>query len=268
MPLLHKKKFELMELPENLEPDEKVFCCSITNEIFRDYEIFYDRTILYNSLVWSCDITGKPNLTYQEALNSEEKALKKINLIPDVLKKPIFVLVSFVKRSKIDHLKDTIFDFIKDRYFINEEVEVTVGKLRRSDCTILDWQRASQSNDETDKEAGNEKDKHSETALNSSEIEYIVRYGKGTDSKVMQLSSLCIRRKAGVLTRQHCRLLLKANCYKPNKSASENYHIKEEVLRSYNLINCSWDKYFAGTPPSFKVDKDKNKKNSAASSGE
>lgn len=38
MPLLHKKKFELMELPENLEPDEKVFCCSITNEIFRDYE--------------------------------------------------------------------------------------------------------------------------------------------------------------------------------------------------------------------------------------
>ena len=38
MPLLHRKPFVREKPPADLRPDERVFYCRVTNEIFRDYE--------------------------------------------------------------------------------------------------------------------------------------------------------------------------------------------------------------------------------------
>lgn len=38
MPLLHRKPFVRAKPPADLRPDERVFYCRVTNEIFRDYE--------------------------------------------------------------------------------------------------------------------------------------------------------------------------------------------------------------------------------------
>lgn len=38
MPLLHRKPFAREKPPADLRPDEHVFYCKVTNEIFRDYE--------------------------------------------------------------------------------------------------------------------------------------------------------------------------------------------------------------------------------------
>ena len=38
MPLLHRKLFNPIPPPPDLDPDEEVFHCPLTNEIFRDYE--------------------------------------------------------------------------------------------------------------------------------------------------------------------------------------------------------------------------------------
>jgi len=38
MPLLHRKLFVPDPPPEDLEPEEEVFHCTLTNEVFRDYE--------------------------------------------------------------------------------------------------------------------------------------------------------------------------------------------------------------------------------------
>lgn len=43
---------------------------------------FCQRVILCNSLVWSCSLTGKPQLTYQEALQSEENARMLLKTFP------------------------------------------------------------------------------------------------------------------------------------------------------------------------------------------
>ena len=59
MPLLKKKPFKRLEPPAGLEPDDEVFFCEATKEVFRDYDSFFQRTILCNSLVWSCSVTGK-----------------------------------------------------------------------------------------------------------------------------------------------------------------------------------------------------------------
>lgn len=77
MPLLKKKPFKRQDPPKGLKPDDEVFFCEATKEIFTDYESFFQRTILCNSLVWSCSVTGKSNLTYDEAVESEKKARKR-----------------------------------------------------------------------------------------------------------------------------------------------------------------------------------------------
>lgn len=38
MPLLHRKPFVREKPPADLRPDERVFYCKVTNEIFRNYE--------------------------------------------------------------------------------------------------------------------------------------------------------------------------------------------------------------------------------------
>lgn len=38
MPLLHRKPFVSQKPPADLRPDEEVFYCKVTNEIFRHYE--------------------------------------------------------------------------------------------------------------------------------------------------------------------------------------------------------------------------------------
>lgn len=38
MPLLHRKAFVRQRPPADLRPDEEVFLCKITHEIFRTYE--------------------------------------------------------------------------------------------------------------------------------------------------------------------------------------------------------------------------------------
>ena len=74
MPLLGKETFVRRKPDKDLALDDKVFFCEATKEVFRDYEEFFERTILCNSLVWSCAITGKAGLTFEEALESEQAA--------------------------------------------------------------------------------------------------------------------------------------------------------------------------------------------------
>lgn len=136
MPLLRRQPFHREKPPPNLNPDEEVFLCKLTNEIFRDYEKFFERVILCNSLVWSCAITGRSGLTYQEAEESEEKALKQLATFPNYLQRPILYLASHTQRSRLEQLNDDVFVFAKDRFFIGEIVEVLLGKSRQS-CKVL-----------------------------------------------------------------------------------------------------------------------------------
>uniref|UniRef100_A0A8D0H6K2 Bromodomain adjacent to zinc finger domain protein 1A n=1 Tax=Sphenodon punctatus TaxID=8508 RepID=A0A8D0H6K2_SPHPU len=124
MPLLHRKPFVREKPPADLRPDERVFYCRVTNEIFRDYDDFFERTILCNSLVWSCAVTGKPGLTYQEALASERKARQNLQSFPEALIVPVLYLATLTHRSRLHEICDEIFAYVKDRYFVGEVVEV------------------------------------------------------------------------------------------------------------------------------------------------
>ena len=85
---------------------------------------FFERIILCNSLVWTCSITGRPGLTYQEALESEERARKQLSTFPDYLQRPILYIASLTHRSRLNDMNDDVFVYARGRYFIGEMVEV------------------------------------------------------------------------------------------------------------------------------------------------
>uniref|UniRef100_UPI00398E44EB bromodomain adjacent to zinc finger domain protein 1A isoform X2 n=1 Tax=Pristiophorus japonicus TaxID=55135 RepID=UPI00398E44EB len=138
MPLLHRKPFVRQKAPADLKPDEEVFYCRMTNEIFRNYDDFFERTILCNSLVWSCAITGKPGLTYQEALESESKARQNLQNFPEPLVVPILYLTTLAYCSRLHELCDDLYMYTKDRYFAGEIVEVTSVNGLRQTCKVLE----------------------------------------------------------------------------------------------------------------------------------
>ncbi|XP_019407199.1 PREDICTED: bromodomain adjacent to zinc finger domain protein 1A, partial [Crocodylus porosus] len=99
---------------------------------------FFERTILCNSLVWSCAVTGKPGLTYQEALESEKKARHNLQSFPEALIVPVLYLATLTHRSRLHEICDEIFTYVKDRYFVGETVEVIRNNGARLQCKILE----------------------------------------------------------------------------------------------------------------------------------
>ncbi|XP_069772864.1 bromodomain adjacent to zinc finger domain protein 1A isoform X2 [Narcine bancroftii] len=138
MPFLHRKTFVKRKVPADLKPDEEVFFCRMTGEIFRNYDDFFERTILCNSLVWSCAITGKSGLTYQEAIESEAKARQNLQNFPEPLVVPILYLASLTSCSRLHELCDDLYMYTQDRYFAGEIVEVTSLNGLRQTCKVLE----------------------------------------------------------------------------------------------------------------------------------
>lgn len=135
MPLYGRHPFIRQKPPADLKPNDEVFFCKITNEGFRDYDEYFARVILCNSLVWTCSLTGKSGLTYQDALTSEEQALKTLASFPVGLRKPLLHIATLTNRGRLADLCDDVFSFARDRYFVGESVEVTI-KSHKKTCTV------------------------------------------------------------------------------------------------------------------------------------
>ena len=135
MPLLRKETFVRKKPDRDLNAEDKVFFCEATKEVFRDYEEFFERTILCNSLVWSCAITGKSGLTFEEAQDSEAAARKRLGTIPKPLKRGILWLADHTQRGRISDLVDDVYVFASARYFVGEIVEAIVNdQVRLHEC--------------------------------------------------------------------------------------------------------------------------------------
>eukprot|EP00258_Populus_trichocarpa_P039670 XP_024455689.1 DDT domain-containing protein DDB_G0282237 isoform X3 [Populus trichocarpa] len=136
MPLLKKKPFTLLEPPKDLEPNELVYQVRFTKEIFRDYEVYLNRINLYRQRFWTCKVSGKGNLTYEEALVSEKHAAEKVPEIPKELMTPALRTIHFSMLSLKD-LADTIAAKLQEHLFVGAELH---GKRKKGDlcpCKIL-----------------------------------------------------------------------------------------------------------------------------------
>ena len=165
MPLLKKKPFKKRDPPPGLQPDDEVFFCEATKEVFKDYESFFQRTILCNSLVWSCSVTGKSNLTYDEAVESEAKARKRLGDIPKPLKRGLLWLADHTSRGKINDVVDDVYVFANARFFIGEVVEGIIND-QWCDCKVLKVIPPTQ--EEIDKDAEEDREEEEKAAKEGS----------------------------------------------------------------------------------------------------
>ncbi|CAC5390665.1 BAZ1A [Mytilus coruscus] len=259
MPLLRKQPFHRQPVPTALQPDDDVFHCKLTNEIFKDYEEFFERIILCNSLVWSCSITGKASLTFQEALESEEKALKHIASFPAALQKPLLFLAQRTKRSRLADMNDDVFMFAKDRYFIGEIVDVVVGGEKKS-CKVLrvvppvkEQEEGCIVIDSDDEESTSAKNK-TVTVPKSEEYRYVVQE-TGKSNITITVPSKQVSRRKGLYTRDKSKLFLK------NNSDIEDglWKIKVSVLKKRGVDTMQFVDFYAGVMPVFEVTESKKK---------
>lgn len=79
--------------------------------------------MLTNSVIWQCALTGRPDLTFAEALASEKTARKMLRQFPTALRGPVILVASQTKRSALKELVDDVFNFVKDRFFKDEQVD-------------------------------------------------------------------------------------------------------------------------------------------------
>lgn len=128
MVLLKRNKVELVPPPtaSELEGDDPdVYYMAATGEIFLDYESYAARLSFYNRHIFQDELTGKQNLTFFVAIQSErEEAAKLHRRFPEALKSPVLKAVQFVITGRLDNLVDLVFDRFKDRYFGGEAVFV------------------------------------------------------------------------------------------------------------------------------------------------
>eukprot|EP00117_Sycon_ciliatum_P029689 scpid8153/ scgid23581/ Bromodomain adjacent to zinc finger domain protein 1A; Cbp146 len=124
MPLLHREPFVPSQPPADLDPDEEVFVCQFTKEAFRDYESFFDRTVLCNSLVWTCEYTGRTGLTYQEAVEREERCIQKLSAFPAALHFPVLLFANRLYHTSISSLAQATIAYFRDHFMDHEVVAV------------------------------------------------------------------------------------------------------------------------------------------------
>ncbi|XP_068938308.1 bromodomain adjacent to zinc finger domain protein 1A isoform X2 [Petaurus breviceps papuanus] len=267
MPLLHRKPFVRQKPPGDLRPDEEVFYCKVTNEIFRHYDDFFERTILCNSLVWSCAVTGKPGLTYQEALESEKKARQNLQSFPEPLVIPVLYLTTLTHRSRLHEICDDLFIYVKDRYFVGEIVEVVRNNGARLQCKILEAISPSHFNgitnghiSSTDGETiiisdSDESETHNSSPQNGKKkstidpllFKYKVQPIKKELYEPVVVKASQISRWKHLFSRDRLKLFLKQHC-EPHDGVIK---IKASSLTKYKIAEQHFSYFFPDDPPTF-----------------
>ncbi|ORY78029.1 hypothetical protein BCR35DRAFT_353018 [Leucosporidium creatinivorum] len=130
MPLVHRRSVPLLPPPDvdALPKDTEVFYLKATNEIFLDYEAYTARLTYLQSNIFQCEYSGKSNLTYFQAVESEKAESRIVReRFPDELKGRVLFNVQFQVMGRLDSLVDLIYDRYKDRYFAGEKVFVDLS---------------------------------------------------------------------------------------------------------------------------------------------
>ncbi|XP_067390237.1 bromodomain adjacent to zinc finger domain protein 1A isoform X2 [Emydura macquarii macquarii] len=267
MPLLHRKPFVREKPPADLRPDERVFYCRVTNEIFRDYDDFFERTILCNSLVWSCAVTGKPGLTYQEALESEKKARLNLQSFPEALIVPVLYLATLTHRSRLHEISDEIFAYVKDRYFVGETVEVVRNNGARLQCKILEVIAPPHHNgmanghiNNTDEDTivisdSDDSETHNSSAQNGKKktlidpflFKYKVQPIKKELYESVTVKASQISRRKHLFSRDRLKLFLKQHC-EPHDGVIKT---KAMSVAKYKIAEQDFSYFFPDDPPTF-----------------
>lgn len=214
---------------------------------------FAERTILCNSMVWACAMTGRSNLTYVEALQSEENARISLKDFPLELRIPVLYLANKTKRSSFTEMADDIFTYIKERYFVGENVEASFSGNKWREYHVLqvicpgteELQNLPRINGNTDKSF------FPPPLVYKYDLEQLDNEDDDVIEKMIA-DFTQIRRRKGTYTREKNKLFLKQYA---EQNTDGMWCIKETVLKDFGLNKFKFDQIFDGPLPEFEVSK-------------
>uniref|UniRef100_A0A803Y7C6 Bromodomain adjacent to zinc finger domain protein 1A n=1 Tax=Meleagris gallopavo TaxID=9103 RepID=A0A803Y7C6_MELGA len=215
----------------------------------------------------SCAVTGKPGLTYQEALESEKKARHNLQSFPEALIIPVLYLATLTHRSRLHEICDEIFAYVKDRYFVGETVEVIKNNGERLQCQILEVIPPAHHNgmanghvssadgetivisDSDDSETHNSSAQNGKkkAIIDPSLFKYKVQPIKKElyESVIVKASQLS--RRKHLFSRDRLKLFLKQHC-EPHEGVIKT---KATSIAKYNLAEQNFSYFFPDDPPTF-----------------
>ncbi|KAL0121189.1 hypothetical protein PUN28_008696 [Cardiocondyla obscurior] len=252
MPLLRKQPFQRLHVSSDFRDDDEVYHCEVTNEIFKNYNEYCERIILCNSLIWSCSITGKTNMTFEEALRCEENAKRSLKEFPVELRIPILYLASKTNRSSLIEMAEDVYQFARDRYFVGEMVEASFTEDAWCNCHVL---QVIVPTDQQVKvymsENGSLQEHyyHPPAKLFRYEVEQLDS-GDSDVSEIMIVEASQVRRRKQHYSRDRNRIFLRQLC---EQNETGIWVVKESVLEKYGISKVRFDTIFAGTLPDFTV---------------
>ncbi|XP_057338788.1 bromodomain adjacent to zinc finger domain protein 1A isoform X5 [Microplitis mediator] len=249
MPYLRKKPFQRLHVSSDYKDDDEVFHCEVTNEVFKDYNEYCERIILCNSTIWSCSITGKTNMTYEEAFACEENAKKSLKEFPMELRTPILYLASKTNRTSFSEMTDDVFQYARDRYFVGEMVEANLNNDVWCDCHILQVIEPTEAQlKEYAKENSQERQYYPPAKLFRYEVEQM----DGDVNQIMIVEGSRVRRKKLLYSRERNRIFLRMLCEQNSKGV---WIVKESIQQKYSIPKVRFDTIFSGPLPDFNLPK-------------
>jgi len=207
--------------------------------IFSDY---FEKIMLVSSIVWTCEYTGRPNLTYAEALESENRVKDIMKKFPKALKIAMILIVKQTKRGSIIELCDDVFNYMKDRYFKNEEVEVpygkkTDGKKAHSIVKIIDIINTKSNNKEDE-------------ITDLSDLKFKVKLkDKNIEPWMVEIDK--IRRIKNSFSKEKIKIVLKQFI----EQSKGMLIIKDSIYKKYITDDIDFSKVFIGKLPDFELSK-------------
>merc|ERR1719399_1947878 len=135
MPLLGRRPFEPVN-PGAAPPGGAgtVYVARATGEAFDNYGDYAERLALLRSRVWSCSLTGKGSLTYEEALQSEQGSKKLLEKFPVTHERAVLRRVQN-STLRVDDLVTSVYREFLESFVPGEEVQVLLPS-GTEDCTV------------------------------------------------------------------------------------------------------------------------------------
>ncbi|RXN19266.1 bromodomain adjacent to zinc finger domain 1A isoform X1 [Labeo rohita] len=227
---------------------------------------FFERTILCNSLVWSCAVTGKPGLTYQEALDSEKKARHSLQNFPNALLIPLLHLTALTHRSRLHEICDDVYAYVKERFFPGEIVDIVSHSGARQPCKILDVTPPHSNGtvnghvkhhiegdsiviSDSDEEPTSPKTPTNgkKKTTSPSSFKYRVQPISPQGREPLVVKAAQISRKKNIFSRDRLKLLLKQHCEPINGTI----RLKPSTVVKYKLAEENFSHFFPDEPPVF-----------------
>ncbi|XP_018646310.1 zinc finger protein, putative [Schistosoma mansoni] len=239
-PVWRKKKPRDNEQHEEPEP-KPAFIVPETQEICTSAEELQRKITIYNENIWTCRVTGKPNLTYREALKTEATAIRTLKkCFPKFFEKTILERVH-LSTLPLESLVHSCWTTIHEQFHIAEPVKLKVDSVSNAPIRgIIDDIIKSQTvpTPVPDNTSPNNSDKENVTKKNSpikKKYAYNVKVLSDIPVVVHDVPACSIDRINRAPSKDHIKMFIRSHAMRYGPNFTGPWIVNEELLRRHKI---------------------------------